>query len=250
MKLCALNKAVVITVIIASWFTSYSEPSVILDQIYVYHSSKVSWREAGSKCNSIGGVLATVRSFTQNQLALLATAEGDVSDTYVWVGASFAGQEWAWNDGSPVGFSHWDNRDPKPEARTSEGMCLSLFASNHQEYKTRGKWKGLSCNEGHGFLCEMPAPASATAPPPFSYNDQPLSWNDATAACSSNGGTIMPIDTFIANIKVNLATENASQICVWIGASTFTSSLWIQTGEIMDAPGIAAPNSFPFRHCN
>jgi hypothetical protein len=235
MKPCALTKAVVI----ASLLTSFSESSVTLhDQIYVYHNLKLTWKEAGLTCDSFGGVLAKVNSFEQNQLAILAAAEGGVSDSFVWLGASFAGQEWVWNDGSSVSFSNWDDRDPTPEAWTSEGKCLSLFSSNYKEYRVRGKWTDLSCGEENGFLCEMPAPVNTVPPLPFIYTDQPLSWNDADLACGSNGGTLMPMDTFISNVKVNLATENASQSCCWIGASTFTSSLWIQTGGAADSPGL------------
>jgi hypothetical protein len=58
------------------------------------------------------------------------------------------------------------------------------------------------------------------------------------------------MDTFIANVQVNLATENASQACCWIGASTFTSSPWVRSGDVEGSPGIDAPSTFLARYQN
>ena len=223
-----------------------SSPSK-LDQIYAYNETRVSWKDAVESCSTLGGNLARIDTPIQKRLAVLASLERDESDVTIWLDASNA-VETAIRHGKHVRATFLDFQDSKASVFTVdfERPCLALVDSRERDYSERALWAGLDCSERHSFLCELPNNQNMQAESLFKFSDTPRTWHDAAEACSSDGGSITPIDSFGTYLSVSMALINSSLPCCWIGESTFTSSLWPSASASESArgnfPGPSAPS--------
>uniref|UniRef100_A0A3Q2QYX8 C-type lectin domain-containing protein n=1 Tax=Fundulus heteroclitus TaxID=8078 RepID=A0A3Q2QYX8_FUNHE len=71
---------------------------------YIYVEEEMSWHNAQRFCRENFNDMATVRSSTENQMAMTLVP----ADNCSWIGL-FNGGRFYWSDGSSVVFENWDN---------------------------------------------------------------------------------------------------------------------------------------------
>ena len=85
--------------------TPVSEPT------YQVVIEDVTWEQAASRCESMGGHLATVRS--QDELDAVIKAVEESGARFFWLGAYRGGDgEWYYIDGTKLEFAEWDTNEP------------------------------------------------------------------------------------------------------------------------------------------
>lgn len=100
-----------------------------------------SWDWAKSRCEELGGHLATIDSADEGDF-LLGLLRENASDLWIGAARSQPGGPWSWSDGRPL--------DEKLAA-TLTGEPVSLYGGY---FSQDGNWRALSSNGASGCLCE------------------------------------------------------------------------------------------------
>ncbi|RVE65935.1 hypothetical protein OJAV_G00121150 [Oryzias javanicus] len=155
---------------------------------------------------------------------------------YWWIGLRAHGEgggvDYAWDNGSPLTFTHWDKNQPD----TGSGTCVTMTTG-----KISGFWDDMQCLETHSFVCEKPRPdisppTKAPTPPPsqgcadgwsarphfrhcyklFHKVDWSMkkSWGAALEDCISRGADLVSIHNQEEEEFLSLYTKGTSK---WIG---------------------------------
>lgn len=72
---------------------------------YSYSTELVSWQDAETRCEDVGGRLAAVGSSTYNSFFRNNLSNIEAATTY-WTGGQF-GSAWTWADGTAFSFTNW-----------------------------------------------------------------------------------------------------------------------------------------------
>jgi hypothetical protein len=137
------------------------EPATFNGHTYYYFKTPVTWYDAKSICEKLGGHLVTITSAEENAFLydLVASAE----NKYVWFGASDIDAEgtWKWVNNEKFTYSNWVQEEPNnnPSANSSSEDYLMGYILNDIS--------SLSWNDAGGwgsypFICEID---SVTADP-------------------------------------------------------------------------------------
>lgn len=105
------------------------------------------WHEARKACEEMGGYLVIIGTAEeQNALATLLTRSGMGRNSF-WIGATDEEREgvWKWVDGSPVGWTNWNPREPNNVG--GEHYAEMVAGDN-------GRWNDLRLGETRWFICE------------------------------------------------------------------------------------------------
>lgn len=111
-----------------------------------YTGGKLTWWEAESYCESLGGHLATITSQAEQDFINQLNTEG----YRLWIGAYRPeGLDFAWITREPWTYTNWDDGEPNNSSAVvaqEDSVCLWY-----------GKWNDLSyrnLEEQSGFICE------------------------------------------------------------------------------------------------
>ena len=145
-------------------------PVAFTQSTFVYVSGYLHWPDARADCVARGGDLAIIRSSADESAAIAAASAGS---KHTWIGFTCAASgscadesEWAWADGSAVGYTNWHGSEPNG---ATEG-CAMIKRSG-------AGWGNLYCssNAGNwvdGYLCSTGGSSSSppllppSSPPP------------------------------------------------------------------------------------
>ena len=149
-------------------------------QSITYVSGSLHWPAARADCVSRGGDLASISSSADETAAAAAISAGS-GTMHTWIGFSCAASgscasetEWAWADGTAVGYTNWHGSEPNGATED----CAMIKRSG-------AGWGNVACTAGNvdGYLCETP-PVSA---PVFSWAHK-LAWKMRRVAADDFGG--------------------------------------------------------------
>lgn len=106
-----------------------------------------SWAEAATRCEELGGVLASIASEAEHTAFLRATL--GLQWTSWWLGLSDQRVEgtFEWADGEPLAFTRWGSGEPNDSGGRED--CAQLVPWN-------GLWNDLDCGRRLPFVCQRP----------------------------------------------------------------------------------------------
>ena len=111
----------------------------------LYTDEYKNWSDAASHCQGEGGHLASVMSDGEQEEVRAAAGGQDL----VWLGGSDVEEEgvWRWADGSPWGYSNWQERSG---SRGDDRNCVYMYSGYDHH------WSESSCTDTIPFLCQLP----------------------------------------------------------------------------------------------
>ena len=140
----------------------YAVWNIISQNVYNGHyyqiiDDSLSWTEAKSYCESIGGYLACITSEGEQNFIESLIEHGGAR--YYWIGAADATEEgvWSWISGEPFVYSNWGDTQPDDQYY-SEGEDYVAIARNNESWAASGHWNDFSVRgsgvSNSGFVCE------------------------------------------------------------------------------------------------
>lgn len=107
---------------------------------------KVSWEEAEAACSTLSpsGHLASIHN---ESLAAINLLLADSGTDFVWLGLRQDGGVWKWNDGSPLDFTNWGDRQPDQAVEFPLDCVYSWLPE-------LSKWSAWHCSERFNYLCQ------------------------------------------------------------------------------------------------
>ena len=131
---------------------------------YELYDQIMTWTEASSFCESLGGYLVTITSEHEQEL-IVDNLLADTRRGQYYFGATDEQEEgsWEWVTGEVFGYSNWDKDAPEPSGGDSENYG-TIIAKAHTPNKAVGEWNDIP-NSNHpydafydicntGFICE------------------------------------------------------------------------------------------------
>jgi len=123
---------------------------------YKLFTQRISWTDAKTKCQEMGGHLVTIESAAENaHISEMAIPVLGPSKGGLWIGCSDADQEgqWKWVTGETVTYKGWRKGRPrKKDTRSSYGVMYK------QPGDKQGAWADGSVRGGDGkgkaYICE------------------------------------------------------------------------------------------------
>ena len=134
---------------------------------YALYDIKMSWVDAKSYCESLGGNLAAITT-QEEQDAILSMILSSDAEAYWLGGRKIFNGLWSWLDGSEWSYANWDTSTGQPDNSGEQlliyGPAYSGSTGNSSAYyasdeisRTPGKWGSVSGNTDdalYGFICE------------------------------------------------------------------------------------------------
>lgn len=115
---------------------------------YCYYSTPMTWYDAKTLCEALGGHLATITSAEEDQF-VSGMLHGDID---AWLGATDIGHEgeWRWITGESFSYTNWMAGQPDNGSSNPEG------SENYLQYRDEGcKWNDNPGCWAHSFICEF-----------------------------------------------------------------------------------------------
>uniref|UniRef100_A0A914Y169 C-type lectin domain-containing protein n=1 Tax=Panagrolaimus superbus TaxID=310955 RepID=A0A914Y169_9BILA len=188
---------------------------------YFFGTNETQFTTAETKCDSIGGNLASIHDGFVN--ALLTQNSGNYfhasTDIDFWVGGTnlMSPPNWTWTDGTPFDFQGWSKGDP-----LSAQSCLAVNMIN-------GSWSAQDCFQTKPFVCKVnetattPYPTSANCTVGWYYLDitqscygtvtsMQTTWNTSEATCQTYGAHLPSIhsyeeETFLRSLEFHYESK-------------------------------------------
>jgi hypothetical protein len=205
---------------------------------YAYFRDKLTWFMAKSRCETMGGHLATISGKEENDfVASLLPQERD-RETQYWIGLSDESRRraWAWVTSEEFAYRNWREGEPNNAGGTEEYVAMTAGPVR----ALQGTWNDLEGpHRTHdvvvGYICEWEdgADASGTgrdrkAPPVYTNNGRRyalihdgVTWSQAKAGCEKRGGRLLVLRSkeeweFIVSKVMPAPTHQAFY---WVGAT-------------------------------
>lgn len=193
-----------------------------------------TWTEAKGFCAAKDSFLVHVEDiYEQSHFTVVLSGKSDMW----WIGLrahgdEHGGVEYAWDNGLPVTFTHWDRDQPDSD----DGSCVAMTSG-----QVGGFWDDKPCADKNKFMCEkfrpdISPPTQAPTPPPsqgcadgwtanphfrncyrlFHNVDWSMrkSWAGANEDCLARGGSLVSIHSYEEEEFLALYTKGSSK---WIG---------------------------------
>ncbi|XP_078537804.1 secretory phospholipase A2 receptor [Lissotriton helveticus] len=196
------------------------------DMDICYHfslSSSLSWREARSACQALGGDLLSITDLPEQEYVSERLSNTGI---YVWTGLNNLGETtgWQWSDGSPLALVNWEaDKSRGPSTREQCGLLPS--------------WRTLPCKSRLPYVCKkylnhtINEPFDAWKYYPthcdsgwFAYNrncyklqTEKQSWINASSSCNQKESELISIAS-LADVELLITllhNENVTE--TWIG---------------------------------
>ncbi len=119
---------------------------------YYRFDTAVTWEEARSACEELGGTLASVTSWTEKCVIETLIDGGSLSD--YWIGGTDSEKEgkWEWLDGEAFEYTAWQYGQPDNYRETEHYIQIGKYSS--------GEWNDApNDTEDVGYIMEVSAPA-------------------------------------------------------------------------------------------
>ncbi|CAL1580355.1 unnamed protein product [Knipowitschia caucasica] len=168
-----------------------------------------TWFEARDFCRAVGGDLLSIHSSEELRVARHGKA---------WIGLHVpdANSGYAWSDGSPLNFLHWQAGEPN-NFNNAES-CAEFKIYNWDE--NSGSWNDAPCESYNDWLCQIRTgvtpkpPPNATAPEfnttadgwmewkgnQYYINKAPLAMEEARSFCQQKHGDLVTITSRAENM--------------------------------------------------
>ena len=130
------------------------EPAVFGGHTYYYFSTPVTWYDAKTLCENMGGHLVSVTSEEETNFLvnLVNDHYKEESGCYIWLGATDRDSEgnWKWITGENISYTKWFPDEPNNSIWNEEG------AENYAQFYTwQGDWNDTSGCSKMPFVCEI-----------------------------------------------------------------------------------------------
>lgn len=154
-------------------------------------SEEKTWFEARDYCRAIGGDLLSIHSSDELRVARHGRA---------WIGLYVpdANTGYAWSDGSPVNFQHW--QEGEPNNFNNAESCAEFRIYNWDE---SGSWNDVNCESYNDWLCQIRAGVTPRPPPNVTVPD----FNT-----TDDGWLVWKGNQYYIN-KMSMSMESARQYC-------------------------------------
>ncbi|MFO0878116.1 MAG: family 16 glycoside hydrolase [Gemmataceae bacterium] len=121
---------------------------------YKVFTPQLSWREASTKCEELGGNLVIIRSKEENALVTRLVDEAGLVEA--WIGATDVMEEgkWIWIDGKPLVYSNWFKG--QPNNKDGEEHYALLMVNRGGEWSDQ---PNESKQHRPGYVCQWDIPA-------------------------------------------------------------------------------------------
>ena len=206
---------------------------------YKIYEGEYTWDEAKTKCEEMGGYLATISSAEEQEFMELLNSD----ELGLWIGGyRDTEHNWYWVTGEAISYTNWGIGEPnngydEPGHFEPEGEDrINLWPY---------EWNDAAHDSVHGFVCEWGALSSATPKPTPTKNPDgsylfrgntymlvygQYTWDEAKAKCEEMGGHLVTI-TSAAEQKF-IEEINMFAQCLWIGGYRDAEHNWYWvTGE-------------------
>lgn len=107
----------------------------------------LSWYEAESRCNAMGGHLVTITS--QGEQAFVAGLISGGANNCYWLGATRSGSSWRWVTGESFGYANWKGGEPNNQGDMEN--CLEIYLNTYDSIST-GQWNDIMSDGRNGEL--------------------------------------------------------------------------------------------------
>ncbi|MED6259464.1 hypothetical protein ATANTOWER_023388, partial [Ataeniobius toweri] len=109
--------------------------------VYYVSSTKKTWQESRTFCQSKGADLMIINSKEEQDFA-------NKLQKYMWIGLTDLETEgtWKWVDGSPLATSYWS--DGEPNGKTTENC------GNIKTFTQARSWNDELCSHSLNWICE------------------------------------------------------------------------------------------------
>ncbi|MBR5825640.1 MAG: hypothetical protein IKY78_00995 [Clostridia bacterium] len=166
---------------------------------YKVYEGCLSWEQAKTYCEEMGGHLVTITSSEENNF--VSNLMNQKNKVRCWLGATDVEKqgEWRWITGEEFSYCNWLRGEPS--SYTQYGIQEDYLGT----YKNSNSWNDFPLGEPtmEGFICEWePARPSYVPDDAVEFNghyykayDISMSWTDAKAYCESLGGHLVTITT-------------------------------------------------------
>ncbi|XP_039672406.1 macrophage mannose receptor 1-like [Perca fluviatilis] len=213
----------------------------------IFNDQKVTWREARTQCQDVGGNLASIPS-RHVEVFLMTQMADTPATTDVWIGLRRTNtREFFWTDGRPRRYVNLDLAERRifnlfgSRFLDREGAHrFSQWLHNQQEEQCVviqsdhsigiGQWIPKSCKDTNGFVClqnidpslpDSPEPTTSTNYVKI-FNDsikvvtQQMNWDEAKKHCEGDGATLASLRNWWSQAYVELLALNLNAP-LWIG---------------------------------
>ncbi|XP_028448497.1 macrophage mannose receptor 1-like [Perca flavescens] len=213
----------------------------------IFNDQKVTWREARTQCQGVGGNLASIPS-RQVEVFLMTQMADTPNTTDVWIGLRRTNtREFFWTDGRPRQYVNLDLAERRIFNLFGSGFLdrkrahrFSQWIHNQQEEQCAviksdhsigiRQWIPKSCNDTNGFVClqninpslpDSPEPTTSTDYVKI-FNDsikvvtQQMNWDEAKKHCEGDDAKLASLRNKWSQAYVELLALNL-KAPLWIG---------------------------------
>lgn len=227
---------------------------------FKYFSNTLTWADAKTACENLGGHLATSTSAEKN--AFLAT----LTTAVAWLGGTDKAEEgtWLWITGEEWSYTNWHDNPSQPDNYQGTQHYLEI------NFGSSGNWGDDNATSTYGYICEWDFDVSADAFVPatsislasntfnlersklmlvdasgysfygghtFKYFSNALYWEQAKAACEHLGGhlatsTSSEKNAFLMSLSnnsaIHLGCSYNSETWQWITGEEWSYTNWTE----------------------
>jgi hypothetical protein len=218
------------------------------EHTYCVLGAPLAFDAAATKCETLGGHLAVVRSAEDNALIADTLRPMLGFEGRFWIGlAELTEDQWMWGPGEAPTFGAWASGEPNNAGGREN--CAELMVPT-------GEWNDRACEDAIGYVCEPSAASGA----PFGctgrlvrtshgeycfHGSAQRSWDDAFAACAAAGGELAKLTTQAESDALREATRGVIGMSVYVGLTDRAregSFEWTHGREAFRAFGPGEPN--------
>ncbi|NXS91912.1 MRC1 protein, partial [Jacana jacana] len=111
-------------------------------------NQKKSWFEAEEFCREVGGNLVTINTREDQTLIWQLASDKGLHNQAFWIGLFLLNPDegFAWIDGSPVTYEHWDEDEPNNHGENEH--CVMFNGSPQM------RWNDMRCEHLLNWICE------------------------------------------------------------------------------------------------
>ncbi len=162
--------------------------------IYTLYNDVLSWDEAKTKCEEMGGHLVTVTS--QEEQAVIEELVNGQFCRWYFMGATNIenGVDYKWVTGEPFVYTNWSDGSPDNYCNMENYLMTTTRLNGVWQDTTNTGWDNVL-----GFICEVETEnITMVKEASFGRNtyqlfDYPLTWNDAKIFAEMQGGHLATI---------------------------------------------------------